>query len=236
MKYHLPITLCALGMFLALTAPQSSFAYTFIEYDETYTSGSVDPTEATPWLTALFENPDDGISGYSFDKGVLLTLSAPNLSATEFVSNWYFNFNPLKDLDGLIFTFLDGVSTTASDSDDYVSEKGFKAGAGLTFNVNIPYPTANKNRFGDNGVSRILITSVGFDIFDQDFNTPVYKHDAEFISVAHIQGINSQDSAWVKGYDPPMPTPEPAGVILLGMGILGMLIMGKALRPGLNKS
>lgn len=230
MKRALIPLLCTVAIITCLNSP--ALGYVYIEYNEVYT-GEI-PGGKTPWLTALFEDPDENLTGYSFEEGVLLTLAAPNLVGYEFVSNWFFNFG--KSLEALSFEHLTTASNTVSPAITAYSEltadnKLFNAGAGLKFEINIPYATSNSGvdysadgRFLDNMISQFLITSTEA-ISAQDFNIAINKAEELFVSVAHIQGIGTtgEESAWVKGYDPPLPTPEPSTFILLTTGFLGLI-------------
>ncbi|EPR30538.1 PEP motif putative anchor domain protein [Alkalidesulfovibrio alkalitolerans DSM 16529] len=203
-----------LAAVLALAIQGAAFAASilYIEYNDVYTEDSVAPGGATPWLTALFADQPAG--------GVLLTLAAPNLLSGEFVANWYFNFNPEKDLEALVFTHVDGVMPITSK--DFTSEDALIAGMGLRMDVNVPYPNPPSKRFADDMLSKILITGLS-DLTADDFNFRIEKHDALFISVAHIRGTGegNEFSAWVKGYDPPPPpaVPEPATLFLALSGL-----------------
>src|SRR5689334_18919894 len=56
-------------------------------FNNEFSSGTPPASATTPWLTAVFT---DGATPGT----VTLTLTAPHLSGTEFVSGWYFNLGP----------------------------------------------------------------------------------------------------------------------------------------------
>lgn len=214
--------LMALLTVLVFQAP--AHAYIYVTYDEVYTGAQ--PGGETPWLTALFENPGEDIhaNGYDFDSGVLLTLSTEGLVGDEFVSNWYFTFNPDKYVEDLVFSYVTGVEPNQKKNVDWTDAGGFKTtGAGVPLEIKVPYFTSKKKRFGADLTSQILITGID-DLTADDFNFFIDYKDDEYISVAHIQGIGEEgeDSSWVKGYDPPLPTPEPSTWMLLGIGLAAL--------------
>jgi len=202
----------------------SSASPIYIEYNEVYTGAQ--PRGNTPWLTALFE--DMGTAG------VLLTLSAPNLVKWEFVSGWYFNFNPDNDVDALVFSHVDGLRPYLKKKWDYTKEDGFnQAGGGLGFDIKIPFSTRYCKRFTDGIYSQFMISGLD-DLLAADFNYQLSKNDEEFVSAAHIQGIGNcgHHSAWVKGFDPPIPSPvpEPSSFLLVVLGCVVIGIMAKRIK------
>src|SRR3989304_4714051 len=66
---------------------------------DTEISGGTSPVGVPPWLTASFN--DNNSQGT-----VSLTLTATNLTGTEFVSGWYLNLDPSLDPTNLQFNNL----------------------------------------------------------------------------------------------------------------------------------
>ncbi|WP_158946280.1 PEP-CTERM sorting domain-containing protein [Pseudodesulfovibrio cashew] len=222
----LHICLSAL-LVMALHSP--AFAYIYIEYNEVYTGDT--PGGDAPWLKALFEDAGENIfynGDFNFSSGVLLTLFTDNLVAEEFVSDWYFTFNPDKNVEDLVFTYISGVEPNVKKNVDWTDADGFTTtGAAIPLEINVPFLNGDSDRFDAGLICQIWITGID-DLTSEDFHFLIDAKDEEFISVAHIQGIdisedgaeaNSEGSAWVKGYDPPLPTPEPSTWLLLGVGL-----------------
>lgn len=226
---------------LVFSIQTQASAYVYITYDNVYTGdlpGGDTSGGSDPWLTALFEDPGENLlnDGYSFTDGVLLTLQTPNLVDTEFVSKWYFTFNPAKTVEDLVFTPVSGVAPNVKKNVDWTDTDGFTTtGAGVPLEIKIPYLTSNADRFTKDLVSQIWISGIS-DLVSEDFHFFIDAKDSEFISVAHIQSIDGSGSAWVKGYDPPLPpgttnivTPEPSTWFLMVLG-LALLPFARRLR------
>jgi len=166
---------------------------------------------APPWLIAEF---DDGGTAGSVD----LTLTANNLSATEFTGEWYFNIDPVynaTDLSNLTFTVT---STTGAFDNPTISKdiNNLQANGNGKFDILLGFSTADGGmdyRFSDGDVLEYSIGGIG-SLTAGSFNFISYEDggEGEYFTTAHIQGIGvGLESGWIT-------VPEPVSMLLLAMG------------------
>ncbi|MEW6263269.1 MAG: VPLPA-CTERM sorting domain-containing protein [Thermodesulfobacteriota bacterium] len=197
---------------LILTGPVQASTLTF--YINTPFPDNPDPDGPAPWLTALFEDQPDG--------KVQLTLSA-NLSASDFVSNWYFNVDPSFQ-GSLSFQYLGGgtdpatIYSNPNPSPD--KDTNLKADGDGYFDFKFTFPTSEDSRFEGTESYQYLISS-DIQLYASFFNFPSAPGGGNGIwhTAAHIQGISGGLSAWV-GDGPQVPIP--GAIWLLGSGLLGL--------------
>lgn len=174
-------------------------------------SGATPPAGAAPWIRATFD--DGGGSG-----SVVLTMESLNLVGTEFVRSWYFNLNPLLDLNALVFsaptkvgTFEDPTITRGVDA--------FQADGDGLYDLLFAFDNAPpSDRFGVGDAVSYTITGIPT-LTANSFNfmsTPAGGH-GPFPTAAHVQGIGAggDDSGWVT-----VPEPATASVCLLGAAMV----------------
>ena len=204
--------------------PAISWAYSFsCSMDDVYSGPN--PTGSGPWLKATFQ--DDGT-----DK-VLLTLTALNLKGPEYVSDWFFNFNPSISLSKLSFTYQTGVAPTSYST----SQNGeYAGGPGYAFDIKIADPNYG-NTFGPGDTSTILITGInGLTNLDAaDFDYTFNYYGESYLAGAEIQNTDTgwcdNGTTYIGGEDPdPSPAPEPSTLLILGSGLIGLVGAGKKIR------
>jgi hypothetical protein len=208
MRKILFFIIVGVGFILTATSvPAATFTYPLnIEF-----SGATEPEGPTPWLTATFVDFDTN--------EVLLTLSASGLTDAEFVSEWYFNFDPAFN-PGARITFPLIISGPPYLPGTGIGANNFQAdGETEKFDIVFQFETANNpNRFTAGESAVYLFTGTGGpDLAAEDFN--FLNEDGTFYSAAHVQGIGANDnlSGWVAS-----PIPEPGTILLLVAGLAGL--------------
>ncbi len=205
------VIVCALLMIFSYGAQGSPVSFDLgVEF-----SGGTPPAGAAPWLNATF---DDGGSAGS----VILTLTATNLTGTEFVSKWMFNLDTGLDPTDLVFS--SPIKTGSFNNPDiYTDVDEFKADGAGYFDIEIAFATSGSGggskRFGAGDVVEYTITGID-SLTAESFNFLCTPADhGPFPTAAHVQGVGDtgDDSGWVT-------VPEPATLTILGLGGLGMLL------------
>jgi len=206
-------------VFLFVSPVQADFAYKF----DTVFSGTVQPSGGLPWLTATFENTGE-------KDQVTLTLTSSNLGGTEFVSNWFFNYN-YQGPSTLAITQGEGTAPLAINP--FATLGRYKAdGTGGWFDLTFAFPTEGADRFtnGESAVFTITGTGLTADMFRaQSWDSKTGGERSVLYAAAHIQSIGSE-SAWVTTGTSTTNTPIPAAAWLLGSGLLGLVAIRRRMK------
>jgi hypothetical protein len=187
--------------------------------DSVYT-GSATPQGTPPWLTATFTNVNTN--------SVQLTLaySALNAGTGDYISNWFFNFNPALEVLGLNFSLVSGVAADPIT----LAYDGVLAGGDLLFDMQFSF-AANSFNPGASSVYLISSTVDSIDALSFSFLSTNASGLTNYYSSANILGSGSwiaSATAQTPGPGPgPAPVAEPASVILLGLGLGGLTVFGR---------
>jgi len=182
------------------------------EYSVVYSGRT--PSGTAPWMTATFEAGAPGT--------VNLTLTGVNLSSTEFVSSFSFNYGGASPITGIGFT------TPWTGASAGYSLNGYKAGGAQGFDIQVLFPTSNRQDRFQNGDTAYL-TIYGATDPNAFYATNAGPSIMGIYTGAHVQGIAglpgiSEGSGWAA-------VPIPPTVWLLGAGLLGLV----AIRRGFLK-
>jgi hypothetical protein len=213
-----PMLVFGISLGLALTASQATAKLITLGSDFEF-SGATPPASLTPpWLTTTFD--DGGGTG-----SVVLTLTATDLTASEFVSGWYLNLDPALDVSSLVFSSPTKVGSFTNPAIS-LSTNAFKADGDGKYDILLEFDVsagvANRFTAGDSvsytitGIATLTADSFNF------LSLPAGGH-GPYIHAEHVQGIGSESlSGWVSGDELP-PIPEPATMSLLAVGSLALL-------------
>jgi hypothetical protein len=159
-----------------------------VTYDFGQLSGGTAPAGSPPWISAVFS--DSGANT------VQLTLNAANLVGTEYVSCWYFNFNPGLDPTSLSFTPT-GSSGSFTSPSVQTGANGFKAGPDGKYDILLTFSSVGQFSGGDSITFTITGLS-GLTATDFDQLSTQAGGSGSYSSAAHIQSIAPGDAtAWI---------------------------------------
>jgi hypothetical protein len=189
------------------------FASFALGFNQEFSGGTAPASSSRPWVNADFH---DNLNGT-----VQLTLSNPHLTATENVSEFYFNFRDSLNLANLTLTLASssGSFTLPTAGDITKSQNQLKADGDGRYDVRIDFAVGGNlsQTFGvGDQIVYTLSYSSAITATDFFFQSNPDGGNGPFYAAAHVQntGGNGNGSGWLA------PVPEPSTVTIAAAALL----------------
>ena len=185
-NYRIVSGILAFAVAGVLSASADTISYNFGQV-----SGGTTPAGAPPWLQATFTD--------TAASTVNLTLSAGNLSGSDFVTCWYFNLNPGMDPANLNLTVSSSTGSFTAPSVG-VGANGFKAGPDGKFDLLLGFSSTgdDSTRFTSGDSLTFTITGIsGLTADDFSWLSTSAGGKGTYSSAAHIESGAPLADAWV---------------------------------------
>jgi hypothetical protein len=205
----------------AFAAPQTLTVGSDIEFS----GGQAPASPLHPWTQMSIT--DNG------PNSVIFQLTAPHLTGSENISDFYFNLDPAlsMDLGSLVFSSI--VKTGSFDTPTInQGENAFKADGDGDYDIQLSFTTGGNvsKTFTNGDVLQYTITGNGISAASFDFLSNPDGGHGPFITAAHIQittGAGSGGSGWVAdstGGRIVPNVPEPSSLLLGALGLIAVVV------------
>lgn len=202
---------------LAAASAHASFSINF-GLDDEFSGGTAPASTVVPWVAAEFE---------TVGSDVRITLSAPNLTATESMLGFYFNFDDSLNVGNLSLTVLSSSGGFTGPTINRQSNT-YKADGDGRYDIRLDFASGGNtaNTFSQNDELVLLATYAG-GVRAEDFlflSAPAGGH-GPFYAAAHIQNTpaGGGQSGWISA-STFVVVPEPETLVsglVLAIGALG---------------
>jgi hypothetical protein len=212
-----------------LCAPAARGAISTVDMQLTTSfSGTPPPSHAQPWMDAVFQ--DIG------NNKVQVTITAPNITSSEYDHLLYFNFTDTKNVNNLIFTPVSAQGAAFPSVSKGVNK--FQGDSGGNYDIQLSFPSANSS-LQFNGGDKIVLTitssqgmsfsSLDFAMLSQPGKAGAFYAAAEIVT----PGKNQNVEGFIGDKTPPTITSVPempsglwAGALCLSGIVLGLRRFG----------
>ena len=196
---------------IGVLGPASARADLNLQFTTQY-SDTTSPSGIAPWLSATFQSVDS--------THVQLTLNNQLASASEFISNVWFNVSgAVSDVSLVLPGSGTGYSALKAHS---IGDNHDNAGGGGRYDINLRFNTSASDRFTQ-GESLLLVFTRAGGLSESDFNVLASPQggNGPFLAAAHVQGDATGTGSSFIAPRSVSAVPEPASVSLLGTLLVG---------------
>jgi hypothetical protein len=189
-----------------LLSEKTTAAVIRYELNETFGSGLSKPAGSLPWLVVTIA---DVQSTPTKPWNVELTFSAENLTGSEYVAEWFLNFDEAAGSVGDLLTQVSNASSGAYQNPTIsLAHDAYKAGPDGHFDIRLAFASGGgaSKRFGADdllvlGVSHSSSATFNAAAFDaMSVGSGPY---GPYHTAAHVRSISDEQSAWVHSVPEP---------------------------------
>lgn len=201
--------LCMLSLIAFAGAARADVVFT-LDFEF---SGATPPSGA-PFASFVTVNNDPDFST------VRLTMDTSDLSGTEKIAGWYFNFDPSLDVGDLSLDYVSGATGTAA-----TGTNAFKAAGDGFYDFRFSFAVGGQGGPAfPAGATSVWDLSFSGDLVAEDFEFLSLDSNGHgpFLTAAHVLGTgeDGEDSGWVAPDPNPIPAPGAALLGLIGLTTL----------------